>query len=371
MKKKIAIFIAVFMLLGLAMTGCAEQKQADMVIDLEMVPANTDWDIAHIEVKEEFEIDFILPEPGYIKLRVTDATNYEVWPDVWPEAYATFVDENGKELYPEISVNGSYLDKLFFEAGRVTAKIKIKNYIEDLRNISVAWAFAAEAGEPVPVGLGNSASAAAIDENGEARFSFHADYDAIYSFYCAEACVDESDCRFYIENAEGEKVTGEIDVHGTEWAWRDAFLTWGDYTIVVYGDYVSAVAECRVVMEKEFPYTVFEQEGELTAPVNLGFNASETDEKTVKFTADGSEKYLCIESAGTGDYYEYEQSYTLKITDAEGNVVLYDTDLVYSPDNDFNVCGDHRFNLSGLKGEYTVTVQAWASCVISVSVKDY
>ena len=368
MKKSIALLLSLVIALSVFLVGCGK---ADTVIDLGANPVNTEFEVADIDVKENFEIDFIVPEAGFIKLQVTDATEYEIWPDNYPEMYATFVDENGKELYPKTAVDCSYNEKYRFEAGKVTAKIEIKNYTEETKNVSVCWAFAPDTDDIPALSLDSKNPAVArVNESGQSKFSFHADYDAVYSFFCAEACVPESDCVFYIENDKGEKVTGDLVIHATEWASRNAFLTAGNYTITVFGDYLKAVASCKAQMKEKFDDVVLKQDGELNVPVNLGFNAVNFEEKTVKFTSDGSQKYLSVNSTGAGDYYEYEQEYTLKITDSSGKVLFYDTDTTYlNGDDDFSVSGDHRFDLTGITGEITVSVKTADSCVVSVNVE--
>ncbi len=368
MKKRIALVLVLVISVCAVFGGCNQNKneKADMTVNLEYTPTSTDYEIAHIEAKENISVDFIVPQDGYIKLMVCDATDYEVYSDDHAVSYVTFFDENGKKLTKETVCVGGYTDKFRFDAGRVTAKIRFENYTKEMDIVSVCWAFAPDTDQPMPVGLGNEMPAAArVNKDGKAKFSFYADYDAVYSFFCGEACVPESDCYFYIEDDEGNKVTGDINIHGTEWAWRKVFLPSGQYTISVFDQTVSAVAECKVVMVKEYTDVIMEKENSLSAPVTFGFNAQHSDERTVKFTTDGSDNYLRITADGSGDYYDISQEYTLKITDKKGNKVTFgneegDSDIYY---------GEQRFNLEGIKGEYTVTIQAADSCVISVSVE--
>ncbi len=367
MKRNIAFVLTLIIIICGFFTGCGKTEKADMVVNLALAPTNTDYGVSHIEVKENIDVDFILPNDGYLKLIVYDATEYEEWPDQEPDKYVTFTDENGKKLTEELLINGGYTDKIKFKKGRITAKIRFDKYIKEMNAVSICWAFAPDTDEAIPVWLDNNRSfAARVDKDGKAKFSFYADYDAVYNFFCGEACVPESDCEFYIEDENGQKITGDINIHGTEWAWRRVFLPAGQYTITVFNDTVSAVAECNVVMEKEYDEVVFEQDGELSLPVNFGFNAICNKEKTVKFTADGTSKKLVITADGSGNYYEYGQEYTLQITDKNGKVLVFEDDAVMEDDR---YSGNQTFDLTGIKGELTVTVQSSDACVINISIK--
>lgn len=365
MKKSLAALMVAVLSVILLLSGCSAEKTADYIIDLSQTPVSTDYNMPDIEIKETFRVDFIVPEAGYIKLLSYDCTEYEEWPEILPEAYATFVDENGNELYPEMPVFGGYTEKYLFEAGKITAIITYKNFLEDMDSISLVWAFAPDNDEPVTVELNSDIPAAArINNKGEAKFRFTAKENAMYYFTVAEACVFESDCLFYIENSSGEKITGDLMIHGTEWSTRWAFLPKGDYTVTVFD--IGAVASCKIGTERIYDNIVLQPEENLSLPVDFGFGAFNSSERTVNFTSDGSAKKLIVKAVGTNTYYDYEQGYTLKITDNNGNIVLYNEDDVIS---DYYYEGEHRFDLTGYNGEYTVTVSSNDACVVSISIE--
>ena len=365
MKKHLAILMVAVLSAMLILNGCTAKQTADYTVDLAQTPVSTDYNTPDIEVKEKIRVDFIVPESGYIKLLSYDCTEHEEWPEILPEAYATFVDENGNELYPETPVYGGYTDKYLFEAGKVTAIINYKNLLAETNSISLIWAFAPDNDEAAAVEVnGEYPAAARINADGKAKFSFTATEDALYYFTCGEACIFESDCNFYIETAGGEKLTGDINIHGTEWATRWAFLPKGNYTVTVFD--IGAVASCKIGTEKAYDSIVLQPTENLQLPVDFGFNALNSGEKSVKFTSDGSSKKLVVKAVGTGSYYDYEQGYTLKITDSSGNTVLYNEDDVIS---DYYYEGEHRFDLTGYTGEYTVTVSSSDACVVSISIE--
>lgn len=364
--KRYAVLILVAVLsFTFVLAGCVVEKSADYTVDLALVPVSEDGKSPAVQAKENMRVDFIVHEPGYLKLLCYDYTEYEEWPDLLPEAYATFVDEKGRELYPETGVFGGFVEKYYFEAGKVTAEIRFDMYNEKMDSVSLAWAFAPDSTDTVPVEVGSETPAvAATDSEGKARFSFIANEDALYRFVCAEACIFESDCDFYIENEDGERVSGDINVLGTEWAVRHAFLPAGNYTVTVFN--IGAVASCGIGISKSYEDVIWENEDNLTLPVTFGFNAIDCTERTATFVADGSAKKLIVCPDGAGNYYDYQQGYTLKITDSNGNIVLYNEEDVIS---DYYYEGEQRFDLTGYSGEFTVSVVSNDCCVIDMRIE--
>ncbi|MBR6618939.1 MAG: hypothetical protein IKK85_01195 [Clostridia bacterium] len=364
--KKFSLFWVGFTLgILLLFSSCTYGKTPDYTVDLAQTPVVADGNSPAVQAKENMRVDFIVPEPGYLKLLCYDYTEYEEWPELLPEAYATFVDEKGKELYPETGVFGGYVEKYYFEAGKVTAEIRFDMYNDKMDSLALIWAFAPDSTATVPVELDSENPAVAVtNSKGQAKFSFTATQDALYRFVCAEACIFESNCDFYIENANGERVSGNINVLGTEWAVRHAFLPKGDYTVTVFN--IDAVASCSIGIEKSYENVIWENEENLTLPVRFGFNSINCTERTATFVSDGSAKKLIIRPDGSGSYYDYQQGYTLKITDSDGNIVLYNEEDVIS---DYYYEGEQRFDLTGCKGEFTVSVVCNDCCVIDMRVE--
>lgn len=353
--KKLSVFLCVALLLCCMMSGCSDKNLEAMSsysFSLAEVPVA---DAKSLELSDTgvISINFDVPEKGFIKMIAYDNTEYMVWPDEIAELYADFKDENGKILYDNIRISDGYFEKYSFEAGMVTVDITIENKPAKMECIALSWAFAADNYEPVAVDY-ETKSVAVADENGIARFSFTVENDSLVRIFPAEACIFESDCSFYVETKDGERVTGDMSIHGTEWSSRLAFLTKGDYVAVVSG--IEAVAECRVREEKSYNDIQLADAEGLTVPVTFGFNALNSGERTATFTADGS-KYLAVTAIGANTYYDSVQTYSIVITDAEGNVVI--------ESGDENDTDETRFDISEFSGEYIVTVSA-SDCVIEI-----
>lgn len=364
MKKIFALALCLIMFF--AFCGCkAKGEPSDLTVNLDETPVGSCNTASGLPVKETVRIDFALSENGYLKLLAYDCTEYEIWPNEEIQFSVSFVDEKGDALYSDIPVYGGYTEKYLFEAGTVTAVLTCNGYNENMNDIYAEWAFAPDNDDVAAVEVDSGIPAAArINADGEAKFSFTADENAIYYFTCGEACIFESDCDLYIETADGEKVTGNMNIHGTEWATRWAFLPVGEYVVTVYG--IDSVASCKIGTEEVYENVVMQPRDGLQVPVDFGFNALNTAEKTATFTHDSSQKYLTVEAYGTNSFYEYEQGYTLTITDADGNIVLYNEDFVVE---DYYYEGGSRFDLSGYTGEYTVTVSSSDACVVSIGIE--
>lgn len=357
--KKISVFLCVVLLLCCMMSGCSDYGSG--------APDTYSFSLVEIPVADEksFElsdtgtisINFEVPETGFIKMIAYDSTEYIDWPDEIAELYADFKDESGNILYENIRISEGYTEKYSFEAGKITVDITIENQPVKMERIALSWAFAADNYEPVAVDY-ETKSAASADENGVARFSLTVENDSLVRIFPAEACIYESDCSFYVETKDGERVTGDMSIHGTEWTSRLAFLTKGDYVIAVSG--IEAVASCKVREEKAYSDIQLADAEGLSVPVAFGFNALNSGDRTASFVADGTSKYLAVTAIGSNTYYDSVQSIGITITDADGNVVAETYD-----ENDTD---ETRFDISEFSGEYTVTVSASDSCVVEISM---
>lgn len=357
MKKLLAVFIAVLILCG-AMSGCNGEIAADYTysFDGNTFARETVFDLnASGNVVFRFE----LPEKGAIKMVAYDATDYEIWPDEIPGIFVDFKNENGKTLFENVQIDSGYISKYIFEKGSVFAEIKIENKPEKMKKLAVSWAYAVDNLEPAYLELENE-TAAVADENGVARFSLYVDKPSLVRVYPAEACIYESDCSFYIETANGERATGDLSIHGTEWSSRLAFLDKGEYVIVVSG--IDAVASCKVKAEKTYTAIQLDDADGMTVPVAFGLNNLNSGERNVKFVADGSEKYFVVETKGSGTFYDSVHCVEVVITDESGKVVAQ-SDEEYISD-------ETVIDISGLKGEYTATLSASGTCVMEVAIID-
>lgn len=303
---------------------------------------------------------FDVPETGYIKLVAYDCTDYVEWPDEIPDIYVDFKTESGKTIYKNISISDGYYEKYKFEAGKVIAKITAKNRPKEMEKICLSWAYAADNYEPVDIDF-ETDFAAAADKNGTARFKLYVDKASLIRISPSEACVYDSDCSFYVETADGKKITGDLSIHGTEWGSRLVFLDTGEYVIAVNG--ISAVASCRATVEKSYSAIRLDDAEGMTVPVIFGLNALNNGERTVKFTADGTPKYLVVDTRGEGTFYDSVHYVDVTVTDANGNVAI-------QSDKEDCVSDEMRFDVSELSGEYTVTLSTGGSCVIEISVID-
>ncbi len=214
----------------------------------------------------------------------------------------------------------------------------------------------------------STASSTAKFVDGEARFNVIAPKDGMYDFLVGEENADEWECSFYLLDENGEKITGDIRIHSTEWSQRSVFLPKGNYTLVAFGGDLKKRVNCSIdtVVLYEDNEVVLKQDGEISAPTMLGFNALNSEERAVKITLDGTQEKLVFDAYGTGSYYDYSQQFTLKIIDEKGNAVLQNPDDSVE-ENTFE--GNYHIDVTGLKGEYTAYIQANDSCVITVEIR--
>lgn len=354
MKKTSAVLLIILLLCGI-LNGCSDKNTeinfysfsfAEVPVENEK-PLKTDKN-------GSVTVVFDVPETGLIKLLAFDNTDYDDWQDEETEIYVDFINESGNTLYKDIGISNGYIEKYKFDAGKVTAKIIAAN--KSAEELCLSWAYAADNYESAAVGFEEDCAAVA-DENGTARFSLCVDTASLIRIFPAEACVYESDCSFYVETSNGEKVTDELNIHGTEWTSRLVFLEEGEYSVVVNG--VASVALCGIKIEESYAEIQLDNSEGTTLPVVFGFNAVKPEKRSAKFTADGSEKYLVINARGEDTYYDSVHYVEAVITDASGNVVAR---------SESDVSDETITDISSLEGEYTVTISAEGSCAVEISV---
>ncbi|MBQ6930910.1 MAG: hypothetical protein IJN38_02160 [Clostridia bacterium] len=358
MKRALSLILS-FTLVLLMFGGCAKVEPLHTV-DLSIMPTNEYLEIDVAEV-ESYTVKFIFPEDGYLKLLNCDITEYENWDwEVWPEFYVTFKNSKGRVLYENIATSGGYCENYRFEKGEITAEIRIENKLEGMKMLALSWAYAPDTDEPIPVKFDEEAAAARKNADGLSLFSFRVGSPCVFSFAPTEACIYEGDCNFWIENLNGENITGELSIHGTEWGTRKAFLPAGDYIIKVKD--IDSVASCKIRTERTVEDAFMEEADDLTAPVTLGFTANEYRENTIHFnTADGEK--LIIKPYGTGNFYDSEHTVDVVIKDAQGNIVAT------SEEECDPWFGTYVFEFEGHSGEYTATISTQSNCVVDVEIE--
>ncbi len=354
--KRISAILFVILLLCAVLSGCTEKdKTLCFSVLLSETPIETEKPF-EFSKKGSVIIEFDVPESGLIKLLAYDNTEYTDWPDEEAEFYVDFKNESGEILYENVCISNGYVEKYKFDAGKVTAEITAENEPSDIERICLSWAYAAENYQYVDIDY-QTDSAAVADENGVARFRLNVDNASLIRISPAEACVYESDCLFNVETANGEKVTDDLTIHGTEWTPRLVFLPKGKYVIAVSD--IDAVATCSAKIEKSYTAVQLDSVGDSEIPVVFGFNAVDVEERTAKFTADSSKKYLVINAMGDGTFYDSVHRVDAVISDANGNVVA-------RAENDSS--DETRIDVSSLNGEYAVTISTEGSCAVELSI---
>ncbi len=356
MKRIIALF-SVILILCTGFAGCSGKKP-DYVyhsVSLAETPVANEKVFDLTGNKSTIKIDFDLPEAGYIKMLGYDSSDYVEWPEEEILLFVDFKDKDGNVLYNDVEITNGYVDKYLFDAGKVIAEITFKNAPKNMTQTTLSWAFAAQRSEPVELTVGKDAAASA-DENGIAKFSLVTDSNGVYKVASSEACIYESDCTFRIENENGENVSGDLMIHGTEWTSRTVFLPAGKYTVIV--SEISTVASCKAEKIGSGENVILEDMPNLTVPVTFGFTLLNSGERSAKFTADGSAKSLYVVTGGSETYYDSVHTVDAVITDSNGNVVFEET------------CEDiYKIDISQYKGEYTITLTPNGTCVIEIITK--
>ena len=351
MKKFIAVLSAAI-IFCLAFSGCANKNPVKLSVSLAQEPVATEKQIDINETNQSVEINFEVPQKGYIKISAYDDTNYLNWSDEEADFFVSFKDTAGNILFDNIGINNGMHKECLFEKGNVTAVISFVNKPKNMSCLAVSWAYAPVSNEPVELALDKTV-AACVNENGESVFTFTADTDGLYGFAPTEACVSEWDCTFRIETPDGKPVSDDLFIHGTEWTSRHAFLPEGDYVITVTDTEI--ITSFLVKKNSETENAVLEAKDGLTVPVQFGFTLLNSGERSARLITDDKTKFLLVVAAGSETYYDSVHTAEVKITDSQGNVVYEETCEEIS-----------KIDISKYSGEYTVTVSASGCCAVEL-----
>ena len=288
---------------------------------------------------ETIELNFDVPESGYIKLRAYDASENDN-PD-YPTATLSFIDGNGKVIADGLYADSGFIKKVKVEKGNLTARLKFSKGYEKMEKVSVMWAFAPDKDEILEVKVDGGPVVARTNDKKEATFKVNIGETGLYKVYMNESCLSEGDCAFYVKK-DGTKLTSELFIHGTEWIWRRLFLTPGEYEIV--GCEIDAVAECEVKLEEKADDLQLSDVNDAELPVKVGFVMGETTERTVTFTPNDS-GILVFEAVGSCTDNDGGQDFAVTVTDSIG----------YSETDDECV-GSTSFELANFKGKITAKI---------------
>ncbi len=349
--KRVMLFLMILCLAGGILAGCSD-------LDVTHTYSLAEEPIAGEKIlpmtEETLTFKLVVPAAGYIKMLAYDNTEYEIWPEETVELIADFRSADGRTLYENISITEGYIDKYRFEPGEIQVDITCPNRPAEMSEIAVSWAYAQDSDAVVEIEM-DGRSAAVADENGVARFSIDVTKDALISIAPDEACIYESSCSFYVENVNGERMTDDIQIEGTEWVNRQVFLPKGTYNITVTG--IEAVASCYVGELETYDHIRLSSVEGQTLPVLFGFTTMTEDVRKATFVPDEEDMYLEVDANGVGTYYDMEQEVEIIVTDASGNAVIDE------------ICeGCTRFDISNFSGEYTVTLKSSDSCVVKLSL---
>ena len=288
---------------------------------------------------ETIELNFDVPESGFIKLRAYDASENDN-PD-YPTATLSFIDADGKVIADELYADSGFAKKVKVETGKLTARLKFSKGYEKMEKISVAWAFAPDKDEILEVQVDGSPVVARVNDEREASFKVNITETGLYKVYMNESCLAEGDCDFYVKK-DGTRLTSNLMIHGTEWIWRRLFLTPGEYEIV--GCEIDAVAECEIKTEEKTPDVQLDDVMDAELPVRVGFVMGETAERTVTFTPNDS-GLLVFEAVGSDTDNDGGQGFAVTVTDSTG----------YS-ETDEECVGSTSFELAKFKGKITAKI---------------
>lgn len=301
------------------------------------------------------KLDFKLPQAGYIKMLGYDSTEYDEWPDESTRLFVDFKDTAGNVLYDDVEITNGYVDKYLFINDEIIAEITFKNAPRNIGCITLSWAFAKQSDEPVELTLSQN-SAAVADKNGNANYYFTAEKAGIYNVTPTEACIYECDCSFYIENENGENVSGDLSIHGTEWVSRNVFLPEGKYKIII--SEIKSVATCLIKKLTETENVVLENKENIILPVTYGFTLLNNSERTVTFNGDGLQKSLCIETNGSDTFYDTVHTVEVIITDSKGNIIWQE------------ICEEIcEIDITKYKGEHTIKIIPNGTCMVKIFTK--
>ena len=288
---------------------------------------------------ETIELNFDVPESGYIKLRAYDASENDN-PD-YPTATLSFIGADGKVIADGLYADSGFIKKVKVEKGKLTARLKFGKGYEKMEKVSVMWAFAPDNDEIREVKPDGEPVVARVNDDKEATFKVNITETGLYKVYMNESCLAEGDCDFYVKK-DGTRLTSNLMIHGTEWIWRRLFLTPGEYEIV--GCKIDSVAECEVKTEEKTPDIQLNDIMNAELPVRVGFVMGETAERTVTFTPNDS-GLLVIEAVGSCTDNDGGQDFAVTVTDSTG----------YSETDEEGV-GSTSFELAKFKGKITAKI---------------
>ena len=300
---------------------------------------------------ETIELNFDVPESGYIKLRAYDASENDN-PD-YPTATLSFIDGNGKVIADGLYADSGFIKKVKVEKGKLTARLKFSKGYEKMEKISVMWAFAPDNDQVREVKVDGGPVVARTNDKKEATFKVNIAETGLYKIYMNESCLSEGDCDFYVKK-DGAKLTSKLMIHGTEWIWRRLFLTPGEYEIV--GCEIDAVAECEVKLEEKADDVQLNDVKDAELPVKVGFVMGETTERTITFTPNDS-GFLVIEAVGSDTDNNGGQYFAVTVTDSTG----------YS-ETDEECVGSTGFELANFKGKITAKITLTGGGVAEIRI---
>ena len=288
---------------------------------------------------ETIELNFDVPESGYIKLRAYDASENDN-PD-YPTATLSFIGADGKVIADGLYADSGFIKKVKVEKGKLTARLKFGKGYEKMEKVSVMWAFAPDNDEIREVKPDGEPVVARVNDDKEATFKVNITETGLYKVYMNESCFSEGDCDFYVKK-DGARLTSNLMIHGTEWIWRRLFLTPGEYEIV--GCEIDAVAECEIKTEEKTPDVQLNDVTDAELPVRVGFVMGETVERTITFTPNDS-GFLVFDAVGSCTDNDGGQDFDVTVTDSIG----------YS-ETDEECVGSTGFELANFKGKITAKI---------------
>ena len=350
--KKISIVIIFLVSVLLILSSCGKKHSNYLEIskDLSVEPIVIEQ-IVPIEDFDSYKFSFSVPQKGRFKLRVFDATEY-ITIETFPTAKANFYSSGKKLIYEDVEVHEGMLEGFDFEIGEYYAVITFPETEKTIEQANFSWAFSPETGLAVALEE-NVLACAQVNAEKESIYSFKLEKDSLVEIFCTEAVIPEYDVDFVVYGIENATYA-EADIHFTEWISRKFFLTKGNYAIIVKNG--SGISQCKYTVLKEYDKAVTKKE-KVNAPAVLGFNNICFFDKTVKFKADGTDKFLVLNPVGINTYYDSVESVKYSIYDSNNKEIEKGT-----------AEGKTRIPLSKLNGEYRVVVSTESCCSVEVEV---
>lgn len=340
--KKLTAMLIVFILL-FTLSSCGKSSRTTVIentFSLEEMPIVEEGSMLLKTNGTKFvELNFEVPQSGYIKLRGFDASENDNTD--YPTATVSFFNADGKKIAEGLNADNGFSDRVKVDKGPLTARLKFSKGYDKMERISVVWAFAPDNNEILEARVDGGPVVARANDKKEATFKLKVAKTGMYRVYCSEACLAESDCGFYVKKS-GESITSDFYIHGSEWTWRRVFLTPGEYEIVLTE--IRAVAECKVTLEESADDVHLSDVEDAELPVRVGFMTGETTERTVTFTPNES-GLLVIEAIGSCTDNDGGQDFAVTVTDSNGYSEVHD-----------ECFGDTDFNLENFSGKITVKI---------------